>query len=124
MKELIEKATAVIKSRYEKGKHTVDAAVRTASGHIFVGVCINSQKVDICSEWTAIGAAMTAGEDDITMAVAVHQKSDGTFEIYPPCGLCRELYATWFPNAQIILPDEEVVKADRLLPKAWKKNLT
>ena len=123
MNELIEKATETIVSRYEKGKHSVGAAVRTVSGNIYVGVCINSQKVDICSEWTAIGAAATAGDDEITMAVAVHQKSDGTHEIYPPCGLCRELYATWFPNAEIILPGEEIVKAESLLPKAWKKDV-
>ena len=122
MNSLIQEAKNIIEQRYVKDKHSVGAAVRTKNGKIYTGISINSQKVDICSEWVAMGKALTEGNYDIELIVAVKRHEDGSFEIYPPCALCRELYVTYCPDAGVILSENEVVKASELLPYAWQKN--
>lgn len=119
--ELIQAAKDIIELRYEKGKHSVGAAVRTKNGKIYTGVCINSQKLDVCSEWVAFGKALTEGEKEFEMTVAVHRDIEGNFDIYPPCALCRELYLTYCPDISVVLPGEEVLVASELLPKAWTR---
>src|SRR3989339_498885 len=119
MLNLIKEAQNIIEQHYVKGKHSVGAAIRTKSGKIYTGISINSQKVDLCSEWLAVGQALLAGDREIEMIVAVKRHEDGTFEIYPPCGLCRELYVTYCPEAQIILSEIKTSKAIDLLPSAW-----
>jgi cytidine deaminase len=121
MQNLIQIAKEKIDKRYKKGSHSVGAAVKVKSGKIYTGISINSQKVDLCSEWTAIGNAISEGDADIEMVVAVKRFEDGNFEILPPCALCRELYLTYCPNAEIIMSDHETMKATDLLPRAWQK---
>lgn len=123
MQELIQKAKEIIEKRYKKGYHSVGSAVRTRSGKVYTGVSINSQKVDICSEWSAISTALSEGDTDIEMIATVKRHEDESFEIYPPCGLCRELYVTYCPQAKIIISETEMVKVDDLLPYAWKKKV-
>jgi len=121
MEQLIEEAKKVIDKGYEKGKHQVGSAVRTRSGKIYTGLSINVQKVDICAEWVAVGKAFSEGEKDIEMVASVKRNEDGTHEILPPCGLCRELQATYFPEAEILLPDGKIAKSKDLLPYPWEK---
>lgn len=121
MQSLIQAAKDKLEERYEKGKHSVCAAVRTKSGNVYVGLCMNSQKLDVCSEWVAIGQALTAGDKDLEMVVAVHRSQEGNFDIYPPCSLCRELYLTYAPDIQVIISEDEVVIGKDLLPHAWTK---
>ncbi|MDD5726798.1 MAG: cytidine deaminase [Patescibacteria group bacterium] len=123
MQELIQRAKEIIEKRYKKGYHSVGSAVRTKSGKIYTGISINSQKVDICSEWSAISTVLSEGDSEIEMIVAVKRHEDGSFEIYPPCGLCRELYVTYCPSAKIIISETEVIEANKLLPEAWKKRV-
>lgn len=123
MNDLIQQAKDIIKQRYVQGKFAVGAAVKTKSGKIYTGISINSQKLDICSEWSAIGQAFSKGDFDIDMVVAVKQHRDGTYEIYPPCALCRELYLTYCPDVKVIISEAEVVEARKLLPHAWQKKV-
>lgn len=121
MHNLIQTAKDIIEKRYKKGFHSVGAAVKVKSGKIYTGISINSQKVDLCSEWTAVGKAISEGDSEIKMVVAVKRFEDGNFEILSPCALCRELYLTYCPNAEIIISDNEIIKAAHLLPHAWQK---
>lgn len=122
MDELIKEAKSIIKLLYQKDKHTVGAALRTKSGKIFTGISINGLKMDLCAEWSALAKALEDGESLIESIVAVHQKKDGTFEIYPPCALCRELLITYCPNSSVILSETKSIVASDLLPSAWAKN--
>lgn len=117
---LIKEAKAIIELRYKKGSHTVGAALRTGSGKIYTGISINGLKLHLCAEWTALGRAFIDGEIDIESIVALHRKSDGSFEFFPPCALCRELLIKYCPNANVILSKSKTVKAAKLLPLAWK----
>lgn len=119
--ELIQIAKDTIAKQYKKSTHTVGAAVFTKTGKCYTGISIKGQKLDLCSEWTAIGKAFTEGDGEITMAVAVHRDEEGNFNIYPPCSICRELYVTYAPEALIVLSPVDVVKASELLPHMWKR---
>ena len=66
----------------------VGSALRTASGAIFTGVCIDAASgIGFCAEHAAVAAMITAGESRITDIVAV----DWDGSILQPCGRCREL---------------------------------
>ena len=96
----------------------VGAALRTASGRIFTGVCIDAQcSLGFCAEHGAVAAMITAGESRIMAIVAVDW--DGT--ILQPCGRCRELVVQVDPgNAEtrVILPKGERAMRE-LLPDHW-----
>lgn len=67
---------------------SVGAALRTGSGRIFTGVCIDAAcGIGFCAEHGAIAAMITAGESRIEAIVAVNEVG----EILSPCGRCREL---------------------------------
>lgn len=122
MHQLIQIAKDKLEERYEKGKHSVCAAVRTKSGKVYTGLCMNSQKLNVCSEWVAVGRALTEGDKELEMVVAVHRSQEGEFEIFPPCGLCRELYLTYSPDIKVIFSETEAISARDLLPRAYMKN--
>jgi cytidine deaminase len=66
----------------------VGSALRTVSGTIYVGVCIDAAcGIGFCAEHAAVAAMITAGETRIMEIVAV----DWDGSILPPCGRCREL---------------------------------
>lgn len=121
MQTLIEAAKKIIEDRYEKGKHSVSAAVITGSGKIYYGVCMNSQKLDVCSEWVAIGNALSAGDKNLKMIVSVHRDQEGNYDIYSPCALCRELFLKYAPDIQVVLPGNKIVVAKELLPYPWER---
>lgn len=86
--ELIEEAKKAIRLNYDSKRynHTVGAAVRCKSGKIYIGVNLYSLH-GACAEQVAIGAAITNGERDFDVIVAVRGKVGE--EIIPPCGNCR-----------------------------------
>jgi cytidine deaminase len=121
MENLIQEAKNIIDKRYDEKKFVVGSALRTKSGKIYTGISINVQKLNICCEWIAIGKAFGEGEQDIDMIVAVRRHESGRHEIYPPCGLCRELFITYCPEAEVIIGENEKVRAGDLLPHPWQK---
>lgn len=67
---------------------SVGAALRTTTGRIFTGVCIDAAcGIGFCAEHGAIAAMITVGESRIEAIVAVNESG----EILSPCGRCREL---------------------------------
>jgi cytidine deaminase len=120
MNSLIQHAKDTIDKHYDKSAHRVAAAIRTELGQVFTSVSVQGQKMHLCSEWSAFVQALMS-ESVIVEAVAVYRNPDGGYVIYPPCGLCRELYVTYCPEAKIILGKDEVVSAKELLPKAWTR---
>lgn len=97
---------------------SVAAALRSGSGRIYAGVCIDAAcSIGFCAEHAAVAAMITAGESRIHSVVAVD--SDG--KILPPCGRCRELVVQIDPaNAAtlVLLPGgNRPMRA--LLPDHW-----
>ncbi len=100
----------------------VAAAVRSRSGRIYVGVCVDTcSTLGICAERNAIFNMLTNGEQTIDRVLAV--MSDGS--VGAPCGACRELMVQLMPNEYPtvrILMDGEMgreVTLGELTPDWW-----
>lgn len=102
----------------------VAAAVLSASGRIYTGVCIDTcSTLGICAERNAIFNMITNGENEIKKVLAI--MPDG--KTGAPCGACRELMVQLMPekyrDIQILLDYDsgKVVTLDSLTPEWWIK---
>lgn len=100
----------------------VAAAILSASGKIYTGVCIDTcSTLGICAERNAIFNMITQGEQKICKVLAV--MPDG--KTGAPCGACRELMAQIMPEEykqiEIMLDHEKkrVVTLGELTPEWW-----
>lgn len=85
-RELIDAAREALRRGFRDHRHSVAAAVRTRSGRIYLGLCVEGIHGP-CAEPVAIGAAITAGDSQIESMVAVTGPG-----LYLPCPLAlREL---------------------------------
>ncbi|MBR7188102.1 MAG: cytidine deaminase [Clostridia bacterium] len=96
--EMLEAARAVRKERRVSEYVTcgeVSAAVRSKSGRIYTGVCVDTcSTLGICAERSAIFQMLTQGEQEIDRVLAV--LPDGSSGA--PCGACRELMVQLMPE--------------------------
>lgn len=100
----------------------VAAAIESASGKIYTGVCVDSAcTLGICAERNAIFNMLTCGEDAMKRVVAVNR--DG--KVMPPCGACRELMTQLMPEGykdiEVMLDYDtgRVVTLGELTPEWW-----
>ena len=100
----------------------VSAAVLSASGRIYVGVCVDTScTLGICAERNAIFNMITNGEQDIKRVLAI--MPDG--KTGAPCGACREFMTQMMPgryhNIEIMLDyeNERIVTLGELTPEWW-----
>lgn len=109
--ELITEAESLLVEHHIPGRHRCSAALRASSGEIYTGInLITGGQADVHSEPVALGCAVMAGDDDIETSVAVIYKDDDAsnpMTVVSACGLCRELYHTFAPDVEIIIPGEE-----------------
>lgn len=103
---------------------SVSAALLTARGNIYTGVCIDTAcGLGMCAERSAIAAMLSAGESEITKLLCI--MPDGQCG-GSPCGACREFMMQLSPNAPEIeiLTDPEklaTVKLGEVIPDWWGK---
>ena len=117
--ELIEKATEVLNPRQlsstaEAG--SVAAAILTANGHIYTGIC----SMGFCAEHSAAAAMLTAGESQIVKMVAINKRGN----ILPPCGRCREFISQLNDKnieTEVLINRNKAVKLIDLLPYDWRQ---
>ena len=94
----------------------VAAALMSASGRVYTGICIDTAcGMGFCAEHAAVAEMLKARESRIAMAVAV--AADG--RILAPCGRCRELM--WQVDARnqdtrVVLAPDRTVSLAELLP--------
>lgn len=100
----------------------VAAAIRSKSGRIYTGVCVDTcSTLGICAERSAIFAMLTAGEQEIDKVLAI--LPDGSSGA--PCGACRELMVQLMPQTYRgieIMMDMETRRTVRLgdiTPEWW-----
>ena len=123
--ELHKAAMAVIRPRevsrlMEAGG--VAAAVESASGRIYVGVCVDTAcTLGVCAERNALFNMITNGEDAIRRVIAVDRDGNAV----PPCGACREFMAQLMPDGyrdvEIMMDcaQNRVVTLGTLTPQWW-----
>ena len=100
----------------------VAAAVLSASGKIYTGVCIDTcSTLGICAERNAIFHMITEGENELKRVLAI--MPDG--KNGAPCGACRELMVQLMPekyrDVEILLDyeTEKVITLGELTPEWW-----
>ena len=98
---------------------SVSAAVLSATGKIYTGICIDvACGIGFCAEHSAIADMLKHRETRIDMVVAV--KDDG--KVIPPCGRCRELMLqinAKNENTGVVLDNNRIVLLKDLLPFRW-----
>ena len=100
----------------------VAAAVESASGNIYVGVCVDTAcTLGVCAERNAIFNMITNGENAIRRVIAV----DRNGKAVPPCGACREFMTQLMPDdsrsIEIVLDygNGKIVTLGNLPPEWW-----
>ena len=100
----------------------VAAAILSASGRIYTGVCVDTcSSLGICAERNAIFNMLTNGEQEIRKVLAV--MPDG--KNGAPCGACREVLVQLMPETyrdiEIMLDyeSEQVITLGELTPNWW-----
>jgi cytidine deaminase len=116
-------AIAVRENAYAPySKFQVGAAIRAASGTIYVGCNVENAAYPegTCAEAGAIAAMVAAGETELVAAYVVA----GADKPVPPCGGCRQKLAE-FAKADVevtmatMAGHEQVIRIDALLPGAF-----
>ena len=97
---------------------SVGAAIRTAQGNTYTGICIDlACGLGFCAEAAAIAEMLKCRETHVIAVVAVARD-----RILPPCGRCREMIAEVDirnMDCSVIISEEEVVPLRELLPHHW-----
>ncbi|MGO4692098.1 hypothetical protein [Glaciibacter sp. 2TAF33] len=122
--ELYEAAHALLTSAHHVDRHRVAAAIRGASGEIYLGLHLGSKRVSICAESSAVANARIAGEDQLASVVAVCMNEAGEPQVTNPCGVCRELMSTFGPAITVLVDVEGTVARAHLaelLPMPWMR---
>ncbi len=98
---------------------SVAAALLTAKGNTYTGICIDlACGLGFCAEVAAVAEMLKARETHIVAVVAVCD--DG--RVIPPCGRCRETMAQLDRrnlDCIVILDDDRQVPLRELLPERW-----
>ena len=100
----------------------VAAAILSASGKIYTGVCVDTcSTLGICAERNAIFNMLTNGEDKVVKVLALMDNG----KTGAPCGACRELMVQLAPkdyaNIEIMLDYDfqKIVTLGELTPEWW-----
>ena len=96
----------------------VGAAILTAKGNTYTGICIDlACSLGFCAEVAAVAEMLKHRETHISVVVAVTGS-----RILPPCGRCREMMAQVDPrnlDCHVIVGEDEIVSLRALLPHYW-----
>ena len=100
----------------------VAAAILSASGRIYTGVCVDTcSTLGICAERNAIFNMLTNGEQEIAKVLAIMPNGRAG----APCGACRELMVQLMPSnyrdIEIMLDYEagKIATLGELTPEWW-----
>ena len=100
----------------------VSAAVLSASGRIYTGVCVDTcSTLGICAERNALFNMITNGEQEIQKVLAIMPNGKSG----APCGACRELMVQLMPDRykdiEIMLDyeQEKIITLGEITPEWW-----
>lgn len=97
---------------------SVGAAILTADGSVFTGVCVElACGLGLCAENAAVAEMLKSRQTHVIAAVAVSRHG-----ILSPCGRCREMLAQVDArnlDCQIILGEDQIAPLRDLLPVHW-----
>ena len=119
--ELIAAATALVGEFRPSANCSaggVAAALRSRSGTLYTGICIDTAcSMGFCAEHAAVAEMLKAREAEVVVIVAVTTEG-----IIAPCGRCRELLWQIHPfnrGTRVIVAPGQVTTLAELLPQPW-----
>lgn len=124
-RELVEAARAIqgkfpLVKDFDAG--SVAAAIRSRSGRVYTGICLDMAcGIGFCAEHAAVAEMLKARETEVAAVVAVGRRG-----VLAPCGRCRELLAQVSPGnmgCRVLLPGGRVAELRELLPEHWLTTL-
>lgn len=117
--EIAQKTCNPLKLRDNFASGQVGAAILTAAGNVYTGVCIDlACGLGFCAEAAAIAQMLKHGESHILKIAASFQNGG----VAVPCGRCREMIAQINKNnymTKIVLPDGKEILLKEYLPDHW-----
>jgi cytidine deaminase len=116
--QLVDAATKLIDKWNDDKNHTVAAAVITKSGLVFTSLNFYHFTGGPDAEVAVLARAASEGEHPVAI-VAVGNNGRG---ILSPCGKCRQTIFDYYPDLQIIMPDNSVKNIKVLLPDTFDWN--
>lgn len=122
--ELYEAARRVLLTAHHSENHRVAAAMRGASGTIYLGLHIGSKRINVCAESSALANARIAQEAAIHSVVAVSMDGQGQPQVTNPCGLCRELLRSYGTETSVLVDaggEVGKIRIRDLLPFPWMR---
>lgn len=122
--ELYTAARQLLLTAHHSENHRVAAAMRGASGAIYLGLHIGSKRINVCAESSALANARIAQEASIQSSVAVSMDEHGEPQVTNPCGVCRELLRNYGAEATVLVDaggEVGTVGLGELLPYPWMR---
>ena len=97
----------------------VGAALRTSTGEIYRGCNVENASYGgtICAERMAVGAAVAAGDRDIT-TICISLTG-----VPVPCGICRQFLYEFHPDMVILVDDLNAENRDEPPESVWLSDL-
>lgn len=120
--ELYEAARDLLLYAHHSENHKVAAAMRGASGAVYLGLHIGSKRLNVCAESSALANARIAQEAAVQSTVAVSMDEHGMPQVTNPCGICRELLRSYGSDTKALVDAEGrvgIVGIGDLLPYPW-----
>ena len=117
-KKLIDAATELVDKYGDDKNHTVAAAVLTKSGKVLTSLNLFHFTGGPDAEVAVLARTASEGETP-TVIVAVGHKGRG---ILAPCGRCRQTIFDYYPDMQVILPNNIIKSVQELLPDTYDWN--
>ncbi|WP_197023277.1 hypothetical protein [Arthrobacter sp. MA-N2] len=122
--ELYTAARQLLLTAHHGENHRVAAAMRGASGAIYLGLHVGSKRINVCAESSALANARIAQESSIKSTVAVSMDERGEPQVTNPCGVCRELLRNYGAQATVLVDaggEVGSVNLEELLPYPWMR---
>jgi cytidine deaminase len=102
----------------ESSAGSVAAAIRTRSGKIYSGICVDLPSgIGFCAEHAAAAEMLKSRETEVDAVVAVCASG-----VLSPCGRCRELLVLLNPrnfDATVHLAGGRTARLRELIPEHW-----
>ncbi|GAA4036766.1 cytidine deaminase [Arthrobacter methylotrophus] len=122
--ELYTAARQLLLTAHHGENHRVAAAMRGASGAIYLGLHVGSKRINVCAESSALANARIAQEASIKSTVAVSMDERGEPQVTNPCGVCRELLRNYGAQTTVLVDaggEVGTVNLEELLPYPWMR---
>lgn len=98
---------------------SVAAALVTAAGNVYTGICLDLHcGIGFCAEHAAVADMLKHRETHVVMVAALHGKG-----VLPPCGRCRELLIqidARNADCRVVLSETLTKPLRELLPHGWQ----